>query len=399
MKVALLTPRFPYPPDRGDRLAAYYLIRELGREHRITLFTCINGSEPPEAMAEMSRSCERIETVRLSRWRSWLQAWLGLFSSLPSQVAYYRSAGMRRRVREIINAGRFDVVFAHTIRLVPSVNRLRHPLKILSLGDSLGMALRRSMEYEPRWKWPGIAWESRRVNRYTAAISHRARETWVLSPVNQADMIRLGCRDVVLMPHGVDDRLFDVEHEPGPEPTVVSLGNLSVPHNVDAAHFLVREIWPAVLRERPASRLVLAGADPLPAVRRLAEPGRIEVPGAIPDLRTLWRRADVMIAPLRFSTGVQNKVLEAMAAGVPVVTTPQVAEGIEARHGQHLLVASDAAGLAAALLESLRDPASASRRAERARAYVREHFSWMTLVRRLEHLAAAPEGAGAAARA
>src|SRR5262249_10370453 len=153
------------------------------------------------------------------------------------------------------------------------------------------------------------------------------------------DMRRLGGERLEYLPHGVDERLFDLTPAPSPEPRVMFLGNLGVPHNVDACVFAARDIWPLVRSEHPDGKLLLVGADPPPAVQRLAELPGVEVTGFVPDVLPVWRSAHVLLAPLRFSTGIQNKLLEAMAAGVPVVTTSQAAEAIGARHGEHVLVA------------------------------------------------------------
>lgn len=388
MKLLLLTSRFPWPPDRGDRLAVFNLLRTLAPAHQVTLASFTDGSEPPEAFEEVGRHCARVETVRLPRMRSWAQAWAGLPFPSPSQVSFYRSSRMRARVRALLAEERHDVVFAHLIRMAPYAAELDHPAKVLWLGDSLGMALGRSGRFAPWWQRPGVAWERRRVDRFSARSSLSFAETWALSPVDRDDLVRIGCARVVLVPHGIDERLFDVARLPDPEPLVMFLGNLSVPHNIDAARFAAEEVWPRLRAARPGARLVLAGASPVPAVRRLAA-ADVEVPGSVPDLRALWARAHVLLAPLRFSTGIQNKVLEAMAAGVPVVTTPPVIDGIGARGDEHALLATDAAGLAQAVERTLADPEAAAERCRRARAHVREHFSWMTAVRRLEEVAAA----------
>ncbi len=390
MRLALLTARYPYPPDRGDRIAVYNLLRALSVRHEVTLISYLDGTESAATLAHVASCCARVETVRLPRLRSWIQAWAGLAASVPSQVSYFRSRRMRDLVRRVLTSGAYDVVFNHTIRMAPFVLDVPHPRKVLWLGDSLGLALGRSMPFEPPWKRPGIAWERRRVDRFEAAISRRFLETWALSPVDLEDMRRIGCRDVVLVTHGVDERLFGLARAPESPPGVLFLGNLSVPHNRDAALFAAREVWPLVRRELPQARLVLAGANPAPAVRRLAGREGVSVPGALPDLGEIWRTTSVLLAPLRFSTGIQNKVLEAMAAGVPVVTTSQVAEGIGARHGEHLLVADSAATLADAVVGLLRAPDGGAAMTERARGLVRRGFSWDTAVHRLERIAAAP---------
>jgi sugar transferase (PEP-CTERM/EpsH1 system associated) len=390
VRVAFLTSRFPYPPDRGDRLTVFNVLGVLSRAHEVTLFSFVDGRERPEGLAQVARSCARIETVRLPRPRSWAQAWAGLPLARPSQVSFYDSRRMRSLVAREVTPGRFDVVFAHLIRMAPYVAELDHPAKVLWLADSLGLALRRSMDFAPQWRKPGIAWERWRVDRFTARMSRRFQESWAISPADLADLERIGCANLALVTHGVDERLYTVRRGPDPGSHVVFLGNLSVPHNVDAACFAAREVWPAVRAALPGARLSLVGADPVPAVRRAQEVPGVTVTGPLPDLLGMWAGADVMLAPLRFSTGIQNKVLEAMAAGVPVVTTPSVADALGVRDREHLLVARDSGALASAVVESLRNPEAAQGMAQRAREHVRTHFNWETIVNRLEQVAGRP---------
>ena len=307
---------------------------------------------------------------------------------------------MRRLVERLLKEERYDVVLAHLIRMAPYAVDLGHPARVLWLVDSLGLELRRSMEFAPRWKHPGILWERRRVNRFTARMSRGFRESWAISAADLEDLARVGCVDLSLVTIGVDERLFTVRHRPSTPPRIVFLGNLSVPHNVDAALFAAYQVWPVIRAAFPAARLSLVGADPVAAVHAASEVAGVEVAGPLPDLLDMWTSANVMLAPLRFSTGIQNKVLEAMAAGVPVVTTATVAGAIGARSGEHLLTAESAASLAAAVVETLGDPAAAQARARLAREHVRRHFNWEMIVHRLERLAGervAPPDAGSRA--
>jgi sugar transferase (PEP-CTERM/EpsH1 system associated) len=396
VNLLLLTFRSPYPPDRGDRLAAYHLLRAASARHRVTLVTFVEGTEPPGTLEHLSAMCARVETVRLSRARSWLQAWLALPTPTPSQVRYFDSSEMRARLARVLSEAAYDIVVAHAIRTGPYVERLDHPAKVLWVCDSLGLVLRRSMSFAPGWKRPGLAWEARRVDRYEARLARAFRETWAIAPADVRDLERLGCPRVALVPNGVDERLFEVERRPAQPPRVVFLGNLSVPHNVDAAVFAARDVWPRVRSARPRARLVLAGAEPSPAVRGLASIEGVEVTGALADLRPVWSEAAVMLAPLRFSTGLQNKLIEAMAAGVPVVTTPDAAEAAGIRDGEHAWVTDGPQRLADAVLSALADPAAAEARARAARKLVRERFTWEAAVRRLEGLAGAAPAPGAA---
>jgi sugar transferase (PEP-CTERM/EpsH1 system associated) len=387
LKIAFLTARFPYPLDRGDRLTSYELIRELSRRHAVTLFSLIDGSEPREGYAELSRLTSAIHVVRLSRWRSWLQAWLGLLSRVPSQVAYYRSSAMRRLVEREVDISRFDVVFVQLFRMAPYVREVRHPAKILFMADSIGLNLRRAEQFCPWWRRPGVRWEAWRAARFEVRSAREFREAWVVSPRDRDDLRGRGCPNVVVAAHGVNQRLFDVRRAPAGTGRLMFLGNLSVPHNVDAACHAARDIFPYIRERKPGAELLLVGASPSLAVRRLSALPGVRVTGAVPDLGEFWSTSDALIAPLRFSSGIQNKVLEAMAAGLPVLTTPQVAEALDALNGGLLRAESDPKGLAMAALELLDHPAAAAAMAERARDFARLNYSWSRLGEQLERVA------------
>jgi sugar transferase (PEP-CTERM/EpsH1 system associated) len=382
----MLVSRFPYPPDRGDRLTLYNLMKLFSTRHEVTLFSLTDGSETPEALERVAEVCAHVETVRLSRTRSWAQAWLGLVRLEPSQNTYYHSGAMHALLRRRVTPENFDVVFTHGYRMAPYAISLRHPGQLMYLGDSAGIMYRRELSFVPWWKRPGLAWELWRVERYEVLSSRHFVENWALSAVDQQDLTRLGCHNVVLVPHGLDERLYDVEPQRPNEPRVVFLGNLSVPHNIDGAVFSAREVWPLVRARVPNATFVVAGAGPTPEVLRLAELPGVEVTGHVPDLRDVWKTSHAMLAPLRFSAGIQNKLLEAMAAGVPVVTTPPAAQAIGAQPGENVLVSETPQGLAQAVIDILSDPGGAARRARAAREHVRRNYNWTTILERLEHV-------------
>jgi len=388
MRVLFLAARFPFPPDRGDRISSHHFIRALSRHHQVTLAAFVDGTEPPGVVEAMQPLCERIEPVLLPRNVSWRQAFLGLASDRPSQVSYYDSARMHACVRALVAEHQPDAIVAHLFRMAPFVADLPHPVKVQFMADSLALSLRRSLPFHARWKRPGLSWEAHRVGHFEPWIAAKFRENWVLSDVDKHDLEVRGAPRVRMVRQGVDETLFDLELSTPSAPRVLFLGNLSVPHNIDAAQRLVRDIWPQVRAARPDATLELAGADPIPALLALDGRDGITVPGMLPDLHPVWRRASVMVAPLRFSAGIQNKILEAMAAGVPVVTTPAAAEAILAEHGTHLRVGTTDAELASATLEALTEGESALAVRHAAREHVRAQFSWQALVARLEELVA-----------
>jgi glycosyltransferase involved in cell wall biosynthesis len=185
-----------------------------------------------------------------------------------------------------------------------------------------------------------------------------------------------------VVPNGVDLEAFHPLAAGAVPERLIFVGHLGVPHNIDAALYLAREILPLVAAQAPDCALQLVGAEPDRSLLALNSDPRIEVPGYVPDLNAALNQAQVFVAPLRFAAGVQNKVLEAMAAGRPVVTTPLVNQGLGATAGQDLLTADDPQGLAEQILSLLQNPELARRIGGAGRRFVEAHFSWDAVVQR-----------------
>ena len=185
------------------------------------------------------------------------------------------------------------------------------------------------------------------------------------------------------MPNGVDFAAFYPTSQPAEPDSLLFTGHMRVFHNIDAATFLTREILPLVRRQVPDCSLTLAGADPGPEVQALAgEPG-VTVAGFVPDLNDALNKAAVFVAPLRFAAGVQNKALEAMAAGRPVVTTSLVNQGLGAQPGRDLLIVDDAGTIANQIVALLRDAGMRERIGQAGRQFVRSRFSWDVVAQRV----------------
>jgi len=381
-------------------MTVYRLLQSLRPAHNVTLVSLTDGSESADAESTIRRLGVEVHTVHLPRWRSWVQAWIGLLSTNPSQVSFYRSRRMSQLIQEVAGGETFDAIVVHMIRMTPFVSSIEHPVKILLLGDSMSLALRRAMVFAPLWRRLGMQWEAVRLAKLERKAACAARETWLFSEVDRADFVARGCPNVITVPLSVDLSLLTLPIGPRPAAMAMFLGNLSVPHNIDGAVRLADEIWPLVRERVPDARLAIVGADPVPSVVALGRRPGIEVTGMVPDLAPLWRTASVLIAPLRFATGVQTKVLEAMAAGVPVVTTPIVADGIGARHESEMLVGQSAADLADRVVELLSGGGKSMDLATRARRFVSERYTWSSALARMERIAADARGcAGVTLRA
>ena len=188
------------------------------------------------------------------------------------------------------------------------------------------------------------------------------------------------------MPNGVDLAHFAPQDVPRQSDRIIFTGKMSYHANIAAALYLGREIMPCVWQERPDVRLQIVGKDPVPAVRALAEDPRIMVTGYVPDMRPFLATAAVAATPIRYGVGIQNKVLEAMAMGTPVVTTSQASTALLAHEGEHFLIAESAQDFACQVIRLLRDRDLAARIAAAGRRYVEAHHDWDHLAARLEEV-------------
>jgi glycosyltransferase involved in cell wall biosynthesis len=253
---------------------------------------------------------------------------------------------------------------------------------VVDLIDAMSVNLRRRADHDRGVRGLAARWEARRVLLYETGLMSRGVS---VVAATAADATALGER-VEVISNGVDLDHFSFRPEGHDSPTLVFAGNLGYFPNVDAARVAATEVLPIVRRTIPTANLVLAGARPSKAVRRLAAlPGVSLIPGPA-DLGAVVAEAAVAVVPMRAGTGMQNKVLEAMAVGTPAVTTPRAAEAVGAVPGVHLLVGEDATAIAAAVLALIDDPAEARLMAERARLFVEEHFGWDVSAEALEQV-------------
>lgn len=384
MRILFLTARLPYPPTRGDRLRAYHFLRVLSREHQITLLSFIAAESESANVAHLRPFCTDIHLVHRTPWQSQISAGLNFWRPLPLQSLYYRSGVMREAVNRLLDRQRFDAIYVHLFRMAQYVSNRFAPFRILDLTDAISQEVVRSLPYlTPLWRLV-YRLELPRIARYEQEITRRFDQTWLISEADRQALLPASASDTVRVVHnGVDIERYRPGARGPVSPVLAFVGHMSVFHNVDAAEFLVHEIMPLVRKEVPAVQVRIIGDDPSPRVRQLDEVPGVTVAGHVVDLNAALNQAAVFVAPLRFAAGIQNKVLEAMAAGLPVVTTSYVNYGTEAENGRHLIVADDAHTTATAVIELLKDPSKRERIGREGRDFVIHRYRWEDI---LDHM-------------
>jgi len=375
VRVLFLVTRLPVPPWRGDQVRAFHHLRLLAPAHDVTCCALLTQAPPARLRAEVEALGVRLVVVPLGRLGAAPALARGLLGDpRPFQVLLYARRRAAAAVARLGAEGGFDVVHAQLVRAAPYLPRDRRgPPVVVDLIDALSANFARRAASESGPIGALAAWEAARLARFEARLAAEAAAVLVVS---EAERAALGGARVMVVPNGVDPVAFAYRENGRPPARVVFAGNLGYFPNVDAACWLARDIFPRIRCALPAAELLLVGARPARAVRALADAPGVALAAEVPAMAPEIAGATVAVVPVRAGSGMQNKVLEAMAVGTPVVTTPRAAAALDVEPGEHLLVAEDAAGLAAAALDLLRDVPRARAMARAARALVERRYRW-----------------------
>ena len=384
MKILYVCHRFPFPPTRGGKIRPFNMIRHFAQSHEVTVVSMVRSEEEAREGEGLREFCAHYEMVRVHDLPQWGRTLLRLPTPVPSSFGYFYSHDMGRRIHALAQRERFDLLFVHCSSVARYVEGIPAP-KILDFGD---MDSQKWKEYALVRSAPvswGYALEAAKLEREEARL---ARAFDMCTATTRAEWETLqGYRTGTpsdWFPNGVDGASFAPSTEPYDPDSVVFLGRMDYYPNQVAMIEFCRDVLPALRARRPATRLAIVGANPSPAIAKLGELAGVTVTGTVPAVQPYLQRAAVMVAPLTIARGTQNKILEGMAAGVPVVASRLAAGGVDAVAPDHLLAATTPAEYVDALTRVLDNPGERERLARAGRARVLTHHDWAHSMRRLD---------------
>jgi sugar transferase (PEP-CTERM/EpsH1 system associated) len=387
-----LAHRIPFPPNKGDKIRSFHLLRHLAERYAIHLGAFVDDADDWQHAAQLQTWCASVKLVPLHPRRARLAGLTGLLNGEALTLPYYRSAALKRWADDLARAGTVTRGLAFSSAMAQFMPKL--PVRVLDMVD---VDSDKWTQYAPTRRWPMswvyaregrklADWEARVAADFDATLLVSDDEAKLLQTRVPAARARIGAFE-----NGVDAEYFSPERAyPDPYPAAVRgiafTGAMDYWPNVDAVTWFAERIFPAVREAVPAAQFTVVGSRPADAVVRLARQPGVVVTGGVPDVRPYLAHAACAVAPLRIARGVQNKVLEAMAMACPVVASPQAAEGIRAEAGRDYWLAPDEAAFAAAVVERLR----AGGRNPQARAGILARYDWGRNLATLDPLFDAP---------
>jgi sugar transferase (PEP-CTERM/EpsH1 system associated) len=366
VRILALTHRLPYAPDRGDRVRAYHILRHLNRRADLELVSFVHDDAEASHAGQMQEVAAIVQVRRVPHIRNHARALAALAGSVPLTHILLDAPGMQDALTGIVQQRRPDLVFAYGSGMARFA--VDHPLRgIPVIVDFVDMDSQKWRELAER-SAPPLSWvyrrEAKRLGAFEARAASIARANLVVNE-KEAKIARLLAPDagIHVIGQGVDLEHLRPASEPTNRPQIVFCGVMNYAPNHEGMIWFVRSVWPIVLQQRPDATLVIVGADPQRSLLTLAAKQRsITVTGRVPDVRPwLWDSA-IGIAPIHLARGVQNKALEAIAAGLPIVITSAVAEGLPAVTRPAMLIADDPERFALQIIELLSRTAIERRR-------------------------------------
>jgi sugar transferase (PEP-CTERM/EpsH1 system associated) len=383
MRLFFILPRVPYPTEKGDKLRAFHQIKQLSKHHEIILCALNDGVLHDDAIPVLKKYVKAIHIIPISKITIAFNLIKTLFSDKPLQVGYFYNASSAAKIRELIEEYKPDHLFCQLIRVAEYVKDIPIP-KTLDYQDVFSKGVERRLATAPFYLKPFLKIEYNRLLRY----EHNAYEAFdnriIISEPDRDLIPHPGRNNIVVVANGVDTVFFNpMEREKKYD--LVFTGNMGYPPNITSAEFLVNKILPEVLLRKPNLSLLIAGASPHLRVMVLRS-ARVEVSGWVPDMRECYARARVFIAPMQIGTGLQNKLLEAMAMQIPCITSPLAFQALNAREGEDILVAQTPKEYAAHILMLLNNPEKARQIALNGHEFVLRNYNWETETNKIERL-------------
>ena len=377
MKILFLANRIPYPPYRGDKLKIYNLARRLKDKHQLYLLTFNQTKEEEAYKTHLEQYFKEVHLVYLPKWKSAFNCLAAPWQSAPLQVLYFQSDAMKEQLNILLQQHKFDAVHVQHLRMSPYLAERIDLPRILDLPDAFSLYWERRKKVRRSFATRVFEQiEQQRVVKYEQILNEYDMSL-VCSQEDLEYLQRLhGISNIRLLPNGVDLKTFAAQdHDYSHNNTLLFTGNMDYAPNIDAVIYFGEQVLPLIKVRFPDVKFIIAGQRPVKKVLELATDDII-ITGFVQDLAAMYNNASVVVAPLRFGAGTQNKVLEAMAMGVPVVCSEIGFKGLAIDSGEGAIMQTEPKLFADSVISLLESATLRKEVGEKGIQVIKSKFDW-----------------------
>ena len=384
MKIFVLLSRFPYPLEKGDKLRAFHHIKELSKNHEVVLCALSDKKVKQASIDILSKYCESIEIIKLPKWKIyWNLLNQLLFTNKSLQVAYFYNEKAQAKIDTLLNKHQPDHIYCQLIRVAEYVRKSKIN-KTLDYMDALARGMERRVEDAPLYlKW-FLKNEATRLLRYEHFIFENFNNHIIISEQDRKLIVNINNDKIKVVPNGVDYETYK-HTEVKKEYDLIFTGNMGYPPNVDSVVYLINNVMPLVWDKYPEISVVIAGAQPSAKVLKLKS-DRVFVTGWVEDISQYYSKSKIFIAPMQIGTGLQNKLLEAMAMKIPCITSDLANNALGATHNKNILIGSDPEGYKKHIIKLINNVEFQKEIGQQGYNFVKENYTWEETGSVLENL-------------
>jgi len=381
LKIVFLTSRFPYPLEKGDKLRAYHQIKTLAKLHEVHLISISDITIPKTHFEKIYDITSHIHVVQITPLERYLSLIKCMFNKRPFQIGWFYAPKASEIIDTVIEKIKPDHIICQLPRMAEYVRHSNH-LKTIDYMDSFGIGMLRRAQVANIWTSWLYKIEARRMLAYEAELSQDFNHLTIISQQDKDSFNFDKKNEMVVIPNGIDHNYFRYNENITKEYDIIFIGNMGYLPNIEAAEYLVNQILPLCPKNY---KVCISGATPATRVLDLKN-DQVTIQGWVDDIREAYSKGKIFVTPMWSGTGQQNKILEAMAMGVPCITSKLVNNAIGAQPNEEILIAETRDEFAQHIIELNNNPQLYQKIQTNAIKFVKDSFSWEQSTQKLSSI-------------